>query len=192
MTKYTELIERFTALDDAACETEAIALGRTGAENLDVLAKLRQVDVADVRFWAVRALWANGSTEAIALLIETLTDKEEMVCSGAALALGELKAEAAVEALAHLLVTDPTAIGNHAADALAKIGQPSAPALIEALQHMEVWVRRRAAKALIAVESRQAIGPLFYALEDESYLVSHYAKEALAKMGVGQMAYFRV
>lgn len=192
MAEYSALIERFTTLDDAACEAEAVALGRTGIENLDLLAKLRQVDIADVRFWTVRALWANGSDEAISLLIETLSDSEEMVCSGAALALGELKAEAAVEALARLLATDPTAIGDHAADALAKIGQASASALIEAVQHEEIWVRRRAAKALIPIESRQAIGPLFYALEDESYMVSHYATEALARMGVGQMVYFKV
>lgn len=186
------LIERFTNLDEAACEAEAMALGQQAAAGLSSLAELLAADEVDARFWAIRGLWANGSPEATALIIKALQDKEEMVRSGAALALGELKAEAAVEALAQLLTGDTSASGNHAADALGKIGQPSAEALIRAMKSRQPWVRRRAAKALIPVESKQAIPVLFQALEDESYIVRHYAEEALARMGVGQMVYFRV
>jgi HEAT repeat protein len=64
--------------------------------------------------------------------------------------------------------------------------------LIEALKHKQTWVRVRAAKALVPVESRSAIGPLFHALDDDSYLVRHYAEIALVRMGVGQMVYFKV
>jgi HEAT repeat protein len=149
-------------------------------------------DEADVRFWAVRGLWATDSPEAVAWLIQALQDKDAMVRSGAALALGELKAEAALEALAQLLTTDATESGNHAADALAKIGQPAAQVLITALKNERPWVRVRAAKALIPVESQEAIPALFQALEDESYVVRHHAEEALARLGVGQMVYFRV
>lgn len=186
------LIDRFNALDDEACEAEAIALGQNGKTGLQALNQLLTNDESDLRFWAVRGLWANGSPEAVTRLIETLEDEAEMVRSGAALALGELKAEAAVEALAHLLTTDPSACGNHAADALAKIGSPSAQVLIKAMKQEDARVRRRAAKALIPVESHKAIPVLFEALEDESYMVRHYAEEALRRMGVGQMVYFRV
>lgn len=186
------LIERLTSRDDAACELEAITLGQSGATGLKTLAKLLAADEVDARFWAVRGLWANGSPEAVARLIEALQDEAEMVRSGAALALGELKAEAAVKPLARLLGSDPSASGDHAGDALGKIGQPAAPVLIEAMASKLAWVRRRAAKALIQVESKEAIPALFKALEDESYVVRHYAEEALARMGVGQMVYFRV
>lgn len=186
------LIERFTSADDTACEGTAVMLGGQGTEGLAVLADLLATPEADPRFWAVRGLWANGSPEAVNLLIKVLSDEEEMVRSGAALALGELKAAAAVEALTHLMINDPTPSGNHAADSLTKIGSPAASALTNALQDEHAWVRVRAAKALVSVESKGAIPTLFQALDDESYLVRHHAEEALARMGVGQMVYFRV
>jgi HEAT repeat protein len=137
-------------------------------------------------------LWANGSAEAIALLIDRLQDQEEMVRSGAAFALGELKAGAAIAPLLQLLINDSSDSNNHAVDALIKIGQPAAQGLIEALQHKDASVRVRAARALVPIKSRDAIGPLFYAMEDESYMVRHYAEIALERMGVGQMVYFRL
>lgn len=190
--KKPELIDLFNSSDDDACEAGAVALGQQGPDGLAILTELVAGDTADARFWAVRGLWANGSAEAVALLIKALSDEEELVRSGAALALGELKAGAAVEALAHLCSTDPTESGSHAADALAKIGQASASALIEAIQDERPWVRVRAAKALVPIESKRAIPALFLALDDDSYIVRHHAEEALARMGVGQMVYFRV
>ena len=190
--EHTNLIERFTSADDDACEAAAIALGHQGPSGLSALAELLAADEADARFWAVRGLWANGAPEAVEMLITALSDPEEMIRSGAALALGELKTAAAVEMLAHLLTTDTSESGSHAADALAKIGQPAAQALIEAVQDEHPWVRVRAAKALVPVESKQAIPALFQALDDDSYIVRHHAEEALARMGVGQMVYFRV
>jgi HEAT repeat protein len=186
------LIDTFTSADDAACEAAAIQLGQQGSAGLATLTELLAATEADARFWAVRGLWTNGSTAAIEKLIKALSDSEEMVRSGAALALGELKAGTAVEALAQLLCGDASESGNHAADALAKIGQPAAVRLIEAVQDEHSWVRVRAAKALVPVESKQAIPALFAALDDDSYVVRHHAEEALARMGVGQMVYFRV
>lgn len=186
-----DLINLFNTLDDEACEAEAIALGQKSEAGLKELKLLAGANQADLRFWAARGLWANGSAEAVELLIDMLNDEEEMVRSGAALALGELKAEAAIESLARLLTSDRSASGNHAADALAKIGQPAAPALIEAMKHPDARARRRAAKALVPIESREAIRVLFEALEDDSYMVRHYAEIALARMGVGQMVYFK-
>lgn len=191
-TEKATLIEQFSSADDAASEAAAIALGQQDSAGLATLAELLSVAEADARFWAVRGVWANGSPEAVELLLPALSDQEEMVRSGAALALGELKAEAAVEALAALLTADPTESGRHAADALAKMGQLAADVLIKALQDERPWVRVRAAKALVSVESKQAIPALFRALDDESYVVRHHAEEALARMGVGQMVYFRV
>ncbi len=188
--KVTALIDQFVALDEAACEAKAIELGQLGDKGLFILKRVLAASETDARFWAVRGLWANESPEALTLLIRALQDKEEMVRSGAALALGELKAETAVAALAQLLMSDRSAGGDHAADALGKIGQGAAAVLIKALQDEHVWVRVRAAKALVPVESRRAIGPLFYALDDDSYLVRHYSELALTRMGIGQMVYF--
>lgn len=187
----TLLRQLLSSTGDEAGESAAIALGKAGDACLSALDELLASDDPDHRFWAVRALWTNGSAEARARLIACLNDDSEMVSSGGALSLGELKAEEAVEALGHLLRHNTTLACNHAADALAKIGQPAAPVLIAALEDDRAWVRIRAAKALVPIESRDAIEPLIRALDDESYLVRHYAEEALARMGVGQMVYFR-
>ncbi len=188
----SDLIEQFCSGDETACEALAINLGQKEATGLLRLVVLLAAKEADARFWAIRGLWANASPEAVTHLIKTLSDGEEMVRSGAALALGELKAEAGIEGLSRLLTADPSASGNHAADALSKIGKPAADALIEAMGHEQSWVRCRTAKALIVVESKKSIPALFEALDDESYMVRHYAKTALARMGVGQMVYFKV
>lgn len=187
-----ELMRQLASGDDAACEAAAVAVGLQGENGFVVLTKLLAAVEPDLRFWAVRGLWANGSPKAVTRLIQALSDQEEMVRSGAALALGELKAEPAVAELAHLLASDPSESGSHAADALAKIGSPAAPVLIEALQVEPPWGRVRAAKALVLLESKAAIPALFHALDDDSYIVRHHAEEALARLGVGQMVYFRV
>ncbi|MCK6630646.1 MAG: HEAT repeat domain-containing protein [Anaerolineae bacterium] len=192
LDEQTALRGQLHSADDTACEAAAVTLGQQGESGVAVLADLLVSAESDLRFWAVRGLWANASPEAVTLLIQALADQEELVRSGAALVLGELKAEPAVPELAHLLLTDPTASGNHAADALAKIGPPAAPVLIKALQAEQSWVRVRAAKALVPLESRAAIPALFHALDDDSYMVRHHAAAALARLGVGQMVYFRV
>jgi HEAT repeat protein len=42
-----------------------------------------------------------------------------------------------------------------------------------------------AVRALGRIKSERAIGPLFGLLEDQSYLVRHYARETLEALGVG-------
>lgn len=186
------LFDRFLQGDEATCEAEALALGQQGQLGLAALGHLLDAAQSDLRFWAVRGLWANGSAAAVAHLIAALADDEPMVRSGAALALGELKAEAAIDSLAELVYNDASAAGSHAGDALSKIGQGATPRLIRLLRAEPAWVRVRAAKALLPLEDRQAIGPLFQALEeDDSYLVRYYAELALERLGVGQMVYFK-
>lgn len=188
----SNLLAQLASADDAVCEATVVNLGQQGTIGLADLAELLQASQADLRFWAVRGLWANGSAEARMLLVNKLTDPEAMVRSGVAYVLGELKAEEAIEALARLVTTDTSEAGAHAADALAKIGKEAAPVLSRILQDERAWVRVWAAKALGSIESKEAIPALFAALEDESYLVRHHAEEALARLGVGQMVYFQV
>jgi HEAT repeat protein len=184
------LLDQLRAADDADCEAIAIALGEMGEAALPgLLASLADGDV-DARFWAVRALWAMGTPAAVNALVGALGDPGDMVRSGAALALGELKAQVALERLAWLLRDAEGSAGDHAADALSKIGEPAVRFLVEALSEPRPWVRVRAARALVPIQSPDAIPALFRALDDDSYLVRYYAEDALARMGVGQMVYF--
>ena len=50
-------------------------------------------------------------------------------------------------------------------------------------------VRAGAARALIPLESHDAIPALFAALDDESAIVSFYAEEALWRLGVGMVLF---
>ena len=184
------LLTELTGPDDSACEASAVALGTMGEVALPRLEGLLAAGSADARFWVVRALWAMGTPAAVDALAGLLDDPDDMVRSGAALALGELRAEAAVEKLATLLREERNSAGDHAADALSKIGKPAASLLIQSLDDAWPWVRLRAARALVPIESHAAVPALFKALEDDNYVVRHYAEEALARMGIGQMVFF--
>jgi len=181
-----------TDATETAAENAAIALGKLGDAGLPAIQILRASSNTDERFWAVRALWANAAPAAIDILLQLLTDVDEMIRSAAALALGEMHAENAIEPLVTMLTTDTGSAGDHAADALSKIGLAAETPLIKALSHSQRWVRVRAAKALVPIESHAAIAPLINRLDhDESYLVRHYADVALKRMGVGEMIYFK-
>jgi HEAT repeat protein len=186
-----QLLEQLNGSDDGDCEASAVALGKMGDAALPHLKALLVDGKADARFWAVRALWVMNTPAATQTLVGVLDDPDEMVRSGAALALGELKAEVAIERLAGLMREEQGGAGDHAADALSKIGRSAAHVLFETLDDTRAWVRIRAARALVPVESHDAIPALFQALDDDSYLVRHYAQEALSRMGIGQMVYFR-
>ena len=196
MTQFEPLLRQLsqpvTPQTEVDYETAAISLGQAGGIALPVIEQLLTASEADIRFWGVRSLWANGSEAAQARLINVLADADEMVRSGAALALGELQVIAAIPDLLTLLADDPTAAGDHAADALSKMGPPAAASLIPLLSDDRPHVRLRAAKALIPLESHAAIRPLIHCLDhDSSYLVRHYADQALKRMGVGEMIYFK-
>ncbi len=186
-----QLLDQLNGSDDGSCEASAVALGKMGEAALPHLKALLVDGKTDARFWAVRALWVMDTWAATQTMVGVLDDPDEMVRSGAALALGELKAEDAIEKLARLMREEQGGAGDHAADALSKIGRPAARALFETLDDSRLWVRIRAARALVPVESHDAIPALFQALDDDSYLVRHYAQEALTRMGIGQMVYFR-
>ena len=187
-----QLRQPVTADNEAELEAAAVALGEKGERALPIIKALLQAPEADLRFWAVRSLWANGSPAAVELLIAQLTDTEDMLRSGVAFALGELRSTKAIPTLTQLLHHDFGSPGDHAADALSKIGQPAADALIAGLPAEAGLVRLRAVKALIPIECRDAIRPLIHCLNhDPGYLVRHYADVALKRMGVGEMVYFR-
>jgi len=101
-TRLIQLLDQLNGPDDDDCEVAAIALGKMGEVALPHLAALLANGDADTRFWAVRALQAMGTRAAVEALVDVLDDPEEIVRSGSALALGELKAEIAVDELARM------------------------------------------------------------------------------------------
>jgi HEAT repeat protein len=83
------------------------------------------------------------------------------------------------------LADESSFVASIAADALTMIGEPAIEALAGTLSDESAHARLLAVKAMGRIRSEAAIGPLFGALEDSSYLVRYHAQEALEALGVG-------
>jgi len=101
--------------------------------------------------------------------------------------LGELAAADGVDALAAHLADESAHVSEVCAVALSCIGAAAVPALLRALQEGDSLTRARAAKALVPIESQEAIPALIHALDDENAVVTYYAQDALERMGIGMI-----
>jgi HEAT repeat protein len=182
-----ELLLILASADENAREAAALALGRFGTLAIEPLAEMLVTGDADARWWAARALVEVGGDGAIEPLIGALTDPDPDVRACAALALGRLGDGAAAPALVARLTDESAFVAGIAADGLALIGEPAAEALAEALTHQDAHVRLLAVRALSRIRAQSAVGPLFGALEDPSYLVRYYAQDALEALGIGMV-----
>ena len=182
-----ELLHTLTTADDASRETAALALGHYGPDAIEPLASLLEREEPDSRWWAARALAEIGGQESIPPLLGALADPDRDVRACAALALGRLGDGSAAPALAARLTDDSAFVADIAADALSMLGESAVPVLAGRLEDESAHARLLAVRALDRIKSQAAIAPLFGALEDPSYLVRHYAREALESLGVGMV-----
>lgn len=178
-------VERIAAGDDTQTEEAALALAHLGDATLPSLRDLVTDADSDRRWWAARALAVVGTQSARELLIATLDDPDRDVRACAAHGLGELGVAEAVDGLVRRLADSSPFVCRVAADSLARIGAPAVPALIAALQEGQTLTRIGAARALSLIQPQDAIPALCAALDDPSATVTHYAEEALERMGVG-------
>ena len=177
--------------DDGRAEQALPALA--GMDHVQVttelIARLRAAN-PDGRWWIARTLATLPTRQSAATLIEMLNDPDSDVRACAALALGELHAMVgaeAADALAAHLADESAHVAEVCTVALARIGARAIPTLLRALQDGVPVERIRAAKALVPIESHEAIPALFHALDDEDAIVTHYAQDALERMGVGMV-----
>jgi Uri superfamily endonuclease len=185
-----ELLEVLISGNEESREAAALALGRFGKAVVERLVLLLAHEDTEVRWWAARALAETGKDGGPPLLGCALDDPDPDVRACAALALGRIGDGAAAPALAAQLRDESAFVSSIASDALSMLGEPAVEALAAKLEDEDPHVRLLAVRALSRIKSQQAIGPLFGALEDSSYLVRHYAEEALEALGVG-MVYLR-
>jgi Uri superfamily endonuclease len=182
-----QLLHTLTTADDASRETAALDLGGVGPDAIGPLASLLEWGDSDTRWWAARALAEIGGRASIPPLLRALVDPNRDVRACAALALGRLGDGSAAPALAHRLSDESAFVADIAADALSMLGESAVPVLAERLDEKSAHARLLAVRALGRIRSQAAIAPLFGALEDPSYLVRHYAREALEDLGVGMV-----
>jgi HEAT repeat protein len=171
--------------DDVHTEAAASALTETGDEALPALRGILKDPDPHRRWWAPRALAALGTDAAIELIITTLDDPAPDVRACGVVALSTLKPQKAINPLVARLSDSSAYVGRLAADALSQFGQSAAEPLIDALEGGDTATRAGAARALRAIQPQEAIPALYKALDDPSTVVTHYAEEALERMGVG-------
>jgi len=184
-------LDSIAAGDDARTEEAALALSSLGDAALPAVRELLEDSDADRRWWAARALAAVGTPDARELLVSTLEDAGPGVRACAAQGLGELHAEEAVAGLVRSMADSSPLVSRIAADSLGRIGAPAVPALIDALQAEGTATRAGAARALSVIQPQEAVPALCAALDDPSAIVTHYAEEALERMGVGIVLFRR-
>ncbi|MGD8626516.1 MAG: DUF123 domain-containing protein [Anaerolineae bacterium] len=182
-----ELLHILACGSEEGREAAALALGHFGTEAVGPLAQMLAGDRAEARWWAARALAEVGGQGAVEALVQGMDDGDPDVRACAALALGHIGATAAAPALADCLADESAFVASVAADALSMIGDGAVAALSDKLASESAHTRLLAVRALSRIKSQQAIGPLFGLLEDPSYLVRHYAREALEALGVGMI-----
>lgn len=181
------LLQTLGTGNEEAREAAALALGRLGPEAIDPLAELLARGDADTRWWAARALAEVGGKAVVEPLVSVLSDADPDMRACAALSLGRAGEGRAAQTLATLLADESAFVASIAADGLSMIGQPAVDPLAEMLADDSAHARLLAVRALGRIGTQNAISPLFGALEDPSYLVRHYAQEALEALGVGMV-----
>jgi HEAT repeat protein len=191
MNKTTQsLLAAIADDDDTAAEHAALAFKNLGDSALPGLRDLLDSADDDERWWAVCALAAIGTPDAVTMLTSALEDPNPDVRACAVVALAGLKPPQAVEPLVARLADPSSYVARLAADGLAQFGAVAAPALIGALEEGEAVTRIGAARALNVIQPKEAIPALIAALDDPSAAVTSYAEDALEQMGVG-MVYFK-
>lgn len=132
-----------------------------------------------------RVIWtiAQIGKSATSPLLDVLNDAHAAVRQRAAAALGQIRDERAVDALAGCIHDSDHAVRRTSAWALGAIAHDRAvPALLEALNDERLEVRQRAAWALGEIGDRQAVEGLLDTLHDENHFVRIAASKALGEL----------
>ena len=180
-----DMIEAILSGDDARAERALLTVAAYGDVAVSALVQRMAGADADARWWIARTLAAIPTLQSISLLIRMMDDCNSDVRACAAMALGELGAAEAADALIVHLADESAHVAEVCTVALSRLGTGAVSALLCALQDGDPPVRIRAAKALVPIESHEAIPALIHALDDDNALVTYYAEDALLRMGVG-------
>ena len=182
-----DLIEAILSGDDAQAELALPIIVTYGEAAVSTLAQQMAGVHADARWWIARTLAAIPTPQSVSLLTQMMDDRDSDVRACAAMALGELHAAEGADTLIAHLADESAHVAEICAVALSRLGAVAVSALVRALQDGDWLTRIRAAKSLAPIESRDAIPALIHALDDDNALVTHYAEDALMRMGVGMV-----
>ncbi len=178
---------RDALVDDEAAETTAQQLALKYGEALShPLLHWLHAGNSDQRWWAARTLALTDGSGAVGALVDTATKDDVDIRCAAIQALGQIRAPEAVPALLQMLGNGDGMVSATAADALAQMGNVALTGLASAMTNGNERAKVKAAyilRRLLPKDSETAVLALYKALDDENYLVSSLAEEALMEMG---------
>ena len=138
----------------------------------------------DGRWWIVRALAELPSVRTVDL-VPFLEDPVPEVRQAAALGLAAHPGEAAIPSLVRALRDPDSMTAALAANALVKLGTACTPALLEVLAgDPPPTIRVLTMRALAELKDHRAIRAMMKALDEDSALVQHWAREGLERLGL--------
>lgn len=183
-----DLIEALEDPEKAVRREAARALGRLRESRaVDALVKATRDRDPNVRLYATHALGEIRDSKARAALLEALSDSRYGVREEAAWALRELRDPEVAPRLAALL-EEPEADAGPIGWVLQHMGdRNAAEALAPLLAKSEERTRRRAVRALAALESEAAVPALIRAVDDRDPVVRRAALEALRETREAQV-----
>ena len=184
------LLAELSSGDEARAEAAVGGLVALGEHAMPIIHELMEAEVADVRWWAVRALAELPGPETTELLLRALQDPDEGVRSGAALALRHHPDPQAIPALLDMLAANEAFVRRMAADALVATGAVAVPDLLEVMQNGTRPARLEVVRALALIGDTRAIPHLMAAFNEDSALAEYWADLGLERMGLGTI-YFK-
>lgn len=143
---------------------------------------VRSADV-DGRWWIVRAL-AELPCVRTEDLLPFLEDSAPEVRQAAALGLGASPTESAIPGLVRALYDPDSMVASLAANALSRAGTAATPPLLEVLSEAPQVIRILAMRALSELKDHRAIPVMMKALDDDSAVIQHWAREGLERLGL--------
>lgn len=160
----------------------------TGLIPLDESARTALLDAArtadaDGRWWIVRTL-AELPSIRTGELVPFLSDPAPDVRQASALGLGAHPEESAIPALIRALHDGDSMVAALASNALVKVGTASTPALLEALPDAPQAVRILIMRTLAELKDHRAIRVMMKALDEDSAMIQHWAREGLERLGL--------
>ncbi|MEP7134939.1 MAG: HEAT repeat domain-containing protein [Chloroflexota bacterium] len=190
MNTLQDLLDDLLSGDESRAENAVPALIELGENAIPALMDLTHSSNVDSRWWALRTLAQSPHARTEWLIPFLLNDSAPEVRQCAALGLGTRADESAIQPLVQALSDVDSMTGNLAMNALVKIGNASVPSLIECVNSKSQSARILALRALSEIKDQRAIPVMMQVLEEDSVLLSHWAKTGLERLGL-DMVYIK-
>lgn len=185
-----QLIRDLTSGRDRLAQAAVERLKDQRVAHFPELVSLLDSPDPDQRWWAVRALAETRLPNRTALYQRALEDPAPAVVQCALLALRAEPAPEAVAGLIPLLSRRDSLTARLAGEAVLAVGERAVPELLMVLRGGSGRGRSEAARTLALLEDPRAVPLLVHLLDADSALVTYWAEEGLARLGVG-MVFFK-